>query len=134
MSKDIKSVPKTEVSAEPRRRTFSKEYKLRILEKADECGPGEVGELLRSEGLYSSHLTSWRKQRREGSLKALGRRRGPKTKKSDEQRKVDKLLRENARLRRKLEHAEKIIGVQKKLSEVMGIQLQKGDGDATESD
>jgi len=124
----------TEVPATAKRRTFTKEYKLRILEKADRCaGSGETGRLLRGEGLYSSHLTAWRKQRREGTLKALARKRGPKTKKTAEQREVDKLRRENARLRRKLDHAEKIIGVQKKLSEVLGIQLEEHD-DATGKD
>jgi transposase len=123
--------PEMEVLAKGKRRTFTKEYKLRILERADQCeAAGEIGKLLRREGLYSSHLTSWRKQRREGTLKALGRRRGPKTKKTAEQREIEKLRRENERLRRKLGHAEKIIGVQKKLSEVLEIQLD----DATELD
>ncbi len=126
--------PATEVPATATRRTFTKEYKLRVLERADRCtGGGEVGKLLRGEGLYSSHLTAWRRQRREGTLKALAKRRGPKVKKSAEQREVDDLRRENARLRRKLDHAEKIIGVQKKLSEVLGIQFEEDD-DARESD
>jgi transposase len=123
--------PETEVLAKGKRRTYTKEYKLRILERADQCeAAGEIGKLLRREGLYSSHLTSWRKQRREGTLKALGRRRGPKTKKTAEQREIEKLRRENERLHRKLDHAEKIICVQKKLSEVLEIQLD----DATELD
>ena len=124
----------TEVSAQAGRRRFTKEYKLEILEKVDRCaGSGEIGQLLRREGLYSSHLATWRKQRRDGTLKALGRRRGPKTKKSAEQLEVDKLQRENARLRKKLKHAEKIIGVQKKLSEVLGVQIEEHD-DATDED
>lgn len=124
--------PETEVLAKGKRRTFTKEYKLRILERADQCvgEGGEIGKLLRREGLYSSHLTSWRKQRREGTLKALGRRRGPKTKKTAEQREIETLRRENERLHRKLDHAEKIIGVQKKLSEVLEIELD----DATDLD
>jgi transposase len=126
--------PETEVSAKAMRRTFTKEYKLKVLDMADRCmGTGEIGKLLRREGLYSSHLTSWRKQRRVGTLKALGRRRGPKTKKTAEQRENDQLRREIERLRRKLDHAEKIIGVQKKLSEVLGIQLAEDD-DATALD
>ena len=134
-STNTASGQEVEVTAIARRRTFTKEYKLRILERADRCaGSGEVGRLLRGEGLYSSHLTAWRKQRRAGTLKALGRKRGPKTsQKTAEQREVDKLRRENARLRRKLDHAEKIIGVQKKLSEVLGIQLEEGP-DATDRD
>lgn len=126
--------PETEVSAKATRRTFTKEYKLGILEEADQCsGSGELGKLLRREGLYSSHLTSWRKQRREGTLIALGRRRGPKKKTTAEQLELEKLRRENQRLRKKLDHAEKIIGVQKKLSEVLGIQLEDHD-DASELD
>ena len=61
--------PATEVPATATRRTFTKEYKLRVLERADRCtGGGEVGKLLRGEGLYSSHLTAWRRQRREGTV------------------------------------------------------------------
>jgi len=132
---DANQPPETEVSAKATRRTFTKEYKLGILEKAERCtGFGELGKLLRREGLYSSHLNSWRKQRREGTLMALGRRRGPKKKaRTAEQIEVEKLRRENQRLRKKLDHAEKIIGVQKKLSEVLGIQLEAHD-DATEID
>ena len=90
--------PETEVPAKAKRRRFTKEYKLGILEKADRCViSGEIGKLLRQEGLYSSHLTLWRKERREGSLQALGRRRGPKTKKTSEQLKIEKLQRENER-------------------------------------
>ena len=118
----------TEVSARARRRTFTKDYKLGILENADRCaGSGELGKLLRREGLYSSHLTSWRRQRREGTLKALGRKRGPKQKKTAEQVENDKLRRENEKLRKKLAHAEKIIDVQKKLSEILGIPLDETD-------
>ena len=68
-----------ELVEQARRRTFSAEYKLRILQAADACAqPGEIGALLRREGLYTSHLTYWRKQRREGALKELGRPRGRK--------------------------------------------------------
>ena len=123
-----------EVPSKATRRKFTKEYKLSILEKADRCViSGEIGKLLRQEGLYSSHLTSWRRERREGSLEALGHRRGPKMKKTPEQLKIEKLERENERLRKKIVHAEKIICVQKKLSEVLGIQLEEND-DATELD
>jgi transposase len=126
------SAPETQVSAKATRRNFSKEYKLKILERADRCtSPGEIGKLLRQEGLYSSHLSSWRAQRREGTLRALGRKRGPKTKKTAEQVELEKLRRENQRLRMKLDRAEKIIDVQKKLSEVLGIPLET---DADERD
>ena len=129
-----RQAPEVEVQIGTKRRKFTKEYKLAILERADRCVvSGEVGKLLREEGLYSSHLTSWRRDRREGSLQALGRRRGPKAKKTTEQLEIEKLQRENARLRKKLDHAEKIIGVQKKLSEVLGVQLEEN-GNAPESD
>ena len=106
--------PETEVPAKATRRTFTKEYKLSILEKADRCtGPGEIGRLLRQEGLYSSHLTCWRALRREGGLRALGRKRGPKQTRTAEQLENEKLRHEIERLRKKLAHAEKIITVQK---------------------
>ena len=122
-----------EVESKPKRRRFTKEYKLSILERADRCsGPGDVGKLLRQEGLYSSHLSLWRQLRREGTLESLGRKRGPAPA-SSTQLENDKLRREVERLRKKLVHAEKIIDVQKKLSEVLGISLE-GDSDANEND
>jgi transposase len=112
----------TEITERAQRRRFTKEYKLRILEEADRCTKaGETGALLRREGLYSSHLTNWRSQRHEGTLKALERKRGPKPKRTPEQAEVEKLRRENERLRERLLKAEKIIDVQKKLSEVLGL-------------
>ena len=73
------AAPDPEVSAKATRRRFSPRYKLSVVERADACEtPGEIGELLRSEGLYSSHPSAWRKAVREGSLEALARRRGPK--------------------------------------------------------
>ena len=78
--------------------------------------------MLRREGLYSSHISIWRKQRREGTLKALARKRGPKPKRTSEESEAEKLRRENERLRERLRKAEKIIEVQKKLSEVLGIE------------
>ena len=72
-------VPDPELVEQAKRRTFTAEYKARILAEADACTrPGEVGELLRREGLYTSHLTYWRKQVRDGALKELGRPRGRK--------------------------------------------------------
>lgn len=113
----------TEIPERATRRHFTKEYKLRVLTEADKCSkPGEIGALLRREGLYSSHLTSWRAQRRDGTLKALGRKRGPKPRRTAEQVEADKLRRENERLREKLRKAEKIIEVQKKLAEVLGTE------------
>lgn len=120
--------PETEVLETVKRRTFSKAFKLSFLEQADRCTkPGELGKLLRCKGLYSSHLAAWRAQRHDGSLEALGRKRGPKTKTTPEHRDIEKLQRENERLRRKLEQAEKIIDVQKKLSEIWEIPLKEPD-------
>ncbi len=131
---NVTAISETEVSSKPRRRSFTKEYKLSILERTDRCSSsGDIGKLLRQEGLYSSHLASWRRQRRAGTLRALGRKRGPKKAKSAEQLENDKLRRENERLRKRLAHAEKIIDVQKKLSEVLGIPLDD-EGDANERD
>lgn len=118
--------PDPEVPAKARRRTFSAAYKRRILEKADQCTqPGEVGSLLRREGLHSSHLTKWRQQREEGVLNGLSpRKRGPK--KAPINPLAQQLAaqeRENQRLRKKLEKAEAIIDFQKKISEFLGIAL-----------
>jgi transposase len=118
----------TEIRERAQRRRFTKEYKLRILQEADRCTKaGETGALLRREGLYSSHLTNWREQRLKGTLKALERKRGPKPKRTSEEAELEQLRRDNARLREKLRKAEKIIEVQKKLSEVLGL-----DSDDTE--
>ena len=125
--------PESEVESKPKRRRFTREYKLSIVERADACRAlGEVGQLLRQEGLFSSQLAEWRRLRRTGSLQALGRKRGPKKTKSSERLENEQLRRENERLRKQLMQAEKIIEVQKKLSEMLGISLE--DGDATESE
>jgi len=102
---------------------FDASYKLRVLEEAERCRePGQVGELLRREGLYSSHLTTWRKQRDEGALQGLGpKRRGRKPKRKDPMAlEVERLRRENQRLTERLRQAETIIEVQKKISEMLG--------------
>ena len=116
------SDPDPEVPAKARRRTFTAKYKLKILAEADGCSkPGEIGALLRREGLYSSHLSKWRQQREEGALAGLTpKKRGRKPQPVDPQaRRVAELERENARLQRKLEQAETIIEVQKKLSRLL---------------
>ncbi len=115
-----------EVPEKAKRRRFDAAYKQRILEEADRStGLGELGELLRREGLYSSHLTCWRRQRDEGSLAGLApKRRGRKAKRKDPLAKeLDKLRRENQRLAERLRQAEMIIDVQKKVSEMLGIPL-----------
>lgn len=119
----------TEIPERASRRRFTKEYKLRILEATDRCDAGEIGKLLRREGLYSSHLATWRKQRREGTLRALGRKRGPRPKRTAEQVELEKLRRENERLREKLRKAEKIIEVQKKVAEMIALDEEQGDAD-----
>ncbi len=119
------SDPDPEVPAKARRRTFTAKYKLETLKEAEACTePGEIGALLRRKGLYSSHLTKWRRQRDEGALAGLTpKKRGRKRRKvSAEARRVAELERENARLRQKLAQAETIIEVQKKLSQLLGSQ------------
>jgi len=118
-----------EVNAKPERRQFSAEYKRRILEEADACTEaGQIGALLRREGLYSSNLVHWRWHRAEGALKGLSpKKRGPKP---------DPLADENAALRRRIERleadlkrAETIIEVQKKLSDLLGLPDPSGQKD-----
>jgi transposase len=123
--------PDPEVSERAARRRFTAEYKLRVLRQADACtGTGELGTLLRREGLYSSHLTTWRRQREQGSLAALSpKKRGrPAVPASPLARRVAELERDNARLTQRLQQAETIIAVQKKLSEALGISLTSSDG------
>ena len=104
----------TEVVVRPTRRGFSATYKLRILQEADHCALGEVGALLRREGLYSSHLTHWRQQRQAGALVALAaHKRGPKV--DPHVGELARLQRENAKLQAKLARADLIIDAQKKL-------------------
>jgi transposase len=119
--------PDPEVTERPKRRRFTAEYKLRILREADACkGDGDLGALLRREGLYSSHLATWRQQRDEIAKAGLkARKRGPKPKGVDPR--IKRLERENARLKRRLEEAETIIDFQKKLSKLLGIPLKPHD-------
>lgn len=119
------AVPQTEVVARPKRRTFSAAYKRRILDEADRCTePGAIGALLRREGLYSSNLTTWRRQRERGELAGAKPGRKPA---SDQAKELKRLQRENQRLQRKLEQAETIIEVQKKLSALLGLTETKPD-------
>lgn len=127
-------LPDPEVPEKPARRHFTAAYKLDVLKRAEECGPGEVGALLRREGLYSSHLTAWRKQRDEGALKALSpvkRGRKPKARNplADE---VARLERENRKLQKRLEQAEMIVEFQKKVADLLGIPLAKPPGEESE--
>ena len=119
-------VPDPEVVPKAKRRMFSAKYKLRILEEADSCiEAGQVGALLRREGLYSSHLTTWRRQRDEGVLKGLSPQKRGRKRKDELEREVVRLQRENERLRASLEQAETIIEVQKKLSRLLGLATEE---------
>ena len=116
--------PDPEVVPTAKRRAFSKAEKLRILAAADACAaPGDIGALLRREGIYSSHLATWRKQHQSaGEAAALERKRGPKSDPSAAQaRRVLELEKEVERLRAKLVKADLIIDVQKKLSTLLGL-------------
>ena len=115
---------KTEVVAKGKRRQYPAEYKLRILQEVEACkGSGEVGALLRREGLYSSLVSKWREQREGGSLTGLsGQKRGPKV--DPQAKEMERLQRENKRLQEKLERAELIIEVQKKVARLLGVPLE----------
>lgn len=124
-------VPDPEVPQVAKRRRYTAEYKLRIIAEAEACTePGQVGALLRREGLYSSHLAAWRKQARQGLIEGLDKKRGRKPN--------DPLVAENEVLKRKLVRLEKrlaqseaVIELQKKLSEVLGIELATEEGEPT---
>ena len=112
----------TEVVVRPVRRRFTAEHKLRILQAADQCTPGELGAFLRREGLYSSHLTGWRRQREAGQLAGLAsKKRGPRPDPQAEE--LARVRRENERLQARLQQAEAIIDAQKKLSQLFGLNL-----------
>jgi len=116
-----------EVSEKPTRRRFSAEYKIRILKEAEACKqPGELGSLLRREGLYWSSLTLWRKQREAEGVKGLSpKKRGRKKKPADPSaKKIAQLEREKKRLQRKLEQAETIIEIQKKVAALLEVEMK----------
>lgn len=121
----------TEVTAKAVRRQFSAAYKLRILQETEVCSKGEVGALLRREGLYSSHLTTWRRQQAAGQLAGLTPRpRGPKP--NPEAEELKKLRKENERLQRRLQQAEAIIEAQKKLSQLLGLNPMEEEDSETQ--
>jgi transposase-like protein len=120
-----------EVTAKAQRRRFSAEYKRRVLREAEACRrPGEVSALLRREGLYSSHLAAWRAARERGELAALGsKRRGPKPERPDPRvKQIAELERANRRWQARAERAEALVEVQKKLAELLGLELPARDG------
>lgn len=123
--------PDPEVASTRPRRQFTARYKLRILRAVDACEqPGEIGTLLRREGLYHSHIQTWRRQMENGILTSLapkqrGRKKKPVNPLAEE---VARLQRENQKLQHKLKQAETIIEVQKKISEVLGIPRETAPG------
>lgn len=117
-------VPPTEVAFRGRRRTFTAQYKLEVLQALDACrAPGEVGAVLRREGLYSSHATAWRQQRKEGALAALSAVRRGRKGKSAEERKNEQLTKEVAKLRKQLDRVYGLLEIQKKIAAILGIPL-----------
>ena len=132
MSRDETNIPNPEVVPTTERRRFTAQEKLRILEEADACTePGELGALVRREGIYSSYLSRWRRERDRGQLEALSpKKRGPKPPANSEMMKeMVKLRRENERLQARLAQAETIIEAQKKLCEVLGLDPWENEND-----
>ena len=127
------SHPDPQVSQKPVRRRFGDPYKLSILQQADACvGTGQIGALLRREGLYSSHLANWRREQRKNPLDGkVAKKRGPKTVTADPR--VAVLQRENVRLAARLKKAELILEIQKKVSEILGIPLKTLDSEGSDS-
>lgn len=128
--------PDPEVTAKAKRRVFPAQYKVRILREAEALAEtGGVGEMLRREGLYSSHLTTWRRERECGELEGLApKRRGRKADPDRELRaENERLTREVARLQQRLAQAEAIIEVQKKVSSLLRIPLKPQDNDGSDS-
>src|SRR5213080_752526 len=127
--------PDPEVVAKPKRRTYTAEYKQRILAEAEAAAAtrGGLGALLRREGLYSSLLTYWRRERAKGVLEALTpQKRGPKSKRNPMEEEVQKLLRQNARLTEDLRKAHIVIDVQKKVAALLGNPIPEQDPDPEE--
>jgi transposase-like protein len=122
-------VPDPAVEAKPQRRRFSAEYKLRILREVERAkAPGEVGAILRREGLYSSLLTQWRRDRdRVAKTELAARKRGPKAKTVDPR--IKQLEREISKLKRRNQRVELMLEIQKKASEMLGIPLKSLDSD-----
>ena len=127
-------VPDPEVVPKAKRRQFTAEYKLRIVREADAgTEPGQIGSLLRREGLYSSYLSTWRRQREEGQLQALSSKKRGRKGQDPSAEELAQLQRENERLRARLEQAEIIIDVQKKLSKLLGLTMDKTESDENAS-
>jgi hypothetical protein len=128
------TIPDPEVTTKPLRRLFTVAFKKRILHEADTCDPGSIAALLRREGLYSSHLTTWRHQRERGEIAGLeprkrGRKAIPRNPLAAEK---ERLQRENERLQKRLRQAETIIDVQKKLCEMLGLPVATTDSNGSD--
>lgn len=123
--KSIDQIPDSEVLPRAQRRQYSAEYKRQLLQEYEACQQlGEKGALLRREGLYSSHITTWLRQRERGELAGLTpQKRGPKG--DPRAAELARLQRENEQLRKRLEQAELIIEVQKKVSQLLGIPVEE---------
>ncbi len=121
--------PDPVVAAKARRRTFTAAYKLAVLDELDRAKPGEAGAVLRREGLYSSSLVEWRRQRKQGALRAEApvRRGPPATVKTADTAELARLRRENVRLERQLTKARFIIDIQKKAAQLLAIDLGQSD-------
>lgn len=131
-SSSTSDVAEIEVSARAGRRSFTMEYKTWVVQEAARLrGSGEIGELLRREGLFSSQLTMWRQQYQAGGRHALSQKRGPKAKPDDVSAAVTRLERENAKLREQLTRAALVIDIQKKVSTLLGIPLAEPPGEPT---
>lgn len=120
----------TEVVPKAKRRQFSVAYKNRILAEADGCtAAGQIGSLLRREGLYSSHLSTWRRQREHGELAGAADSRRGRPGKPEVEQELTRLRQENDRLQQRLTQAETIIDIQKKVSQLIGLTLTESPPD-----
>jgi transposase-like protein len=122
-NREREDVPDPEVVATAKRRHFSAKEKLRILEEADACEHGEIGALVRREGIYTSYLSRWRRERDRGQLEGLGPKNRGRASRADKAlaEENERLRRENKRLKERLAQAETIIEVQKKVSQLLGL-------------
>ena len=126
-------LPDHEAVPKAKRRQFTAKYKLRILEEADHCTQrGQIGELLRREGLYSSHLSKWRQQRGRGQLQGLAPKKRGRRPQDPSAAELARLRRENERLRAQLEQAEIIMDAQNRLAQLLGPTTKENETDESE--
>ena len=126
--------PNPETTQKPERRRFAKAYKLEVLRQADACSEiGQIGALLRREGLFSSYLVNWRLQRRQGQLGNTPIKKRVAPAPSGDTTRVRQLEHENARLQTRLQQAELILDIQKKVSTILGIPLKTLSNEGSDS-